>query len=492
MLLSNILKEFRISNKPDLVLNNDNYIIKNKELYYYVSNFRLVKSTSNSRNTSIKHKGGKKYADIYIGGSRFPLILEAKTILNKTKKSQKFQGETVSNEKLYVDPISCRSFQTNDLMKKINYISFENLDLNILNNELITKIISKARKRHLPNLVNKLESDRTRFTDLISFIENKNTNLSFFYDNTKYTVNEKIGQGGYGEIYTVNEDLSKVFKTYKLDEDAEFEIERMNILKSKFIGFEKYLITSSIAIRKKKNFKLCTVMPKATPWYDYQGSHFVIPYKKLFIQLIDCVLFLHKYNWIHCDIKPANIVVCFPNDIPTLKLIDFDLSRIHLGNKLVLFDKTDYPDIDIFFKPPLFYTLKTHRISVNNITVWLEDDKSNAISVKESIQILKKVRILCSDHLVKYDAKCPKCQRNNLCIQFIGIQNRYRYWSPSTCCIDKITDWYSVINTIKEILNYREEHVVNIQHLETYFRDNDVINREEIVKLIHQIEIRDS
>ena len=49
----------------------------------------------------------------------------------------------------------------------------------------------------------------------------------------------------------------------------------------------------------------------------------------ILLQLLDAVMYLHKCNVIHCDIKPSNVLVNFDmNGNVLVKLCDFGLSQI--------------------------------------------------------------------------------------------------------------------------------------------------------------------
>jgi serine/threonine protein kinase len=50
---------------------------------------------------------------------------------------------------------------------------------------------------------------------------------------------------------------------------------------------------------------------------------------EIFIELLECVNYLHKQNIIHRDLKPSNILITFGNYGRLVKLGDFGLATVH-------------------------------------------------------------------------------------------------------------------------------------------------------------------
>jgi len=56
----------------------------------------------------------------------------------------------------------------------------------------------------------------------------------------------------------------------------------------------------------------------------------------IMLRILDALTALHETGYIHCDIKPANIMLCNPNkldtEMPIIKIIDFGLAKTITGN----------------------------------------------------------------------------------------------------------------------------------------------------------------
>jgi serine/threonine protein kinase len=50
---------------------------------------------------------------------------------------------------------------------------------------------------------------------------------------------------------------------------------------------------------------------------------------EIFIELLECVNYLHKHNIIHRDLKSSNILITFGNYGRFVKLGDFGLATVH-------------------------------------------------------------------------------------------------------------------------------------------------------------------
>lgn len=70
--------------------------------------------------------------------------------------------------------------------------------------------------------------------------------------------------------------------------------------------------------------ELCLEMKKATD----KGQTFTEKdASQVFRQLSSALIYLHSFNIIHADMKPENVMLKYPNDFSTVKIIDFGFSR---------------------------------------------------------------------------------------------------------------------------------------------------------------------
>eukprot|EP00940_MAST-03C_sp_MAST-3C-sp2_P002432 g2432.t1 len=151
----------------------------------------------------------------------------------------------------------------------------------------------------------------------------------------KYTVHDQIGQGMSGKVYRVTSNENKeelANKVMPLDggllpdeiEDMRREcrllrdVSHPQIIKFVDTAEEKkrlYLVTE--LLRGKELFEYITTRTK------YLESDARAVTKALLL----AIKYLHDRNIVHRDIKPENMILAKPNDVESMKLIDFGLAR---------------------------------------------------------------------------------------------------------------------------------------------------------------------
>lgn len=157
---------------------------------------------------------------------------------------------------------------------------------------------------------------------------------------SQYKALEILGSGTYGTVYKVLDKTTKNFyaiKNLKIDSEKDgvpvSALREISILKNlshpniiKVIG----------AIYKKKGIEMCLefcksdlvkFMRKNRDNPEIYNQKFI---KNMMYQLFKGVNYLHRRGVLHRDLKPLNLLI--REDKMTLKIADFGLSRVILGN----------------------------------------------------------------------------------------------------------------------------------------------------------------
>lgn len=152
-----------------------------------------------------------------------------------------------------------------------------------------------------------------------------------------YQIDDLIGQGGYGEIYTVhklNEQSLYAMKIENLDCEKQglvCEIETLQKLQDSpyFPKINGYGVTNTFRYLVMSLFGL-----------SISNTRRLLPNRRMTlltvcrigIFMIDCIESLHNHGFIHRDVKPGNFIFSDNYDCPLI-LIDFGLSKSYIDPK---------------------------------------------------------------------------------------------------------------------------------------------------------------
>jgi serine/threonine protein kinase len=170
----------------------------------------------------------------------------------------------------------------------------------------------------------------------------------------KFEEIEKLGEGGYGQVFKVRE-------RYSLRREARSAIKKMEFKEKIVLEFLKELKTSAIICefnnqnlirysdvwleKIKLNFVLFIQMEicdkplthiineiNRTP--ELKSNDFLTPLGyyiacEIFIEILEGVEYLHENNTIHRDLKPDNILLIISENKKFVKIADFGLLALH-------------------------------------------------------------------------------------------------------------------------------------------------------------------
>ncbi len=149
-------------------------------------------------------------------------------------------------------------------------------------------------------------------------------------------IGNQLGVGGFSSVAKCTHKKSGEDRAVKIVDkkkikgkiarlDLEFkilmELDHPNIIKIYEIFETPYLIY--IVQELCHGGELC----KAITERSSRGGFTEEDASKIFRQLSSCLIYLHSFNIFHGDIKPENIMLKYPEDLNTIKLIDFGFSQ---------------------------------------------------------------------------------------------------------------------------------------------------------------------
>lgn len=158
---------------------------------------------------------------------------------------------------------------------------------------------------------------------------------------SKFDIDEKVGTGGFGEIYKVKGDFDTEAVIKFGDEQLVTEYSMYQIL-TKIIpkNIPKCYEYGECVFNGKRYFYIIieyiamSLCEYKNALYQHLSKENIIPiYMNIFNELIDIIDKIHQYGFIHKDIKPSNILIKQVNGIYIPVLIDFGLldTVIHIN-----------------------------------------------------------------------------------------------------------------------------------------------------------------
>ncbi|KAK8837733.1 hypothetical protein M9Y10_036268 [Tritrichomonas musculus] len=146
----------------------------------------------------------------------------------------------------------------------------------------------------------------------------------------KYTLLNRIGSGSFGQIFQCEHNNTKKQYAAKI-EPTNTKLPRL-ALEIKLYNFFSHgnNIPKVYWHGVDKNYKIMVMDLLGKSLENLHESHKTFSLKSTLIiidQMISCIEFLHKKNYIHRDIKPDNFVMGVENESNKIYLIDFGLAK---------------------------------------------------------------------------------------------------------------------------------------------------------------------
>ena len=146
----------------------------------------------------------------------------------------------------------------------------------------------------------------------------------------KYTLLNRIGSGSFGQIFQCEHNKTKKQYAAKI-ESVNVKIPRLSFeikLYKYFSGGNNIPKIYWYGNEQNMNIMVMDLLGKSLE--NLHEIHKTISLKSILMiidQMISCIEFLHKMNFIHRDIKPDNFVMGINNESNKLYLLDFGLAK---------------------------------------------------------------------------------------------------------------------------------------------------------------------
>ena len=255
--------------------------------------------------------------------------------------------------------------------------------------------------------LNNLFFTRSR-KDTEALVINLKTILKIRDISVDYKLVDTLGKGQFGKIKLGQNNKSKKYYSVKIIEkknikasDIELIRNELDILKLLRNSPHKNIVKTKDIYEDSSNIYIIMEYLKGGTLDSYlENIRTVISEedsKRISKQIAMAVQHLHNLGIIHRDLKTDNIMLKRPKDPPTVKLIDFGLSRFHFKSEMI----KDEPGALVFNAPEII----ARKFYDNRVDIWsygiLVYYMNSGAFPFDGVNLTKDdlVRIICNEEL---------------------------------------------------------------------------------------------
>ena len=343
--------------------------IDNHQNNYKVNNEN--KSNKKKSISPIKSKEKCLIEEKYISSNKDQLKYKNNELVNRIKRYNSSLEKPGKSELISVIR-NIQQYKDNKRSRKKSVINKEIISMANDNDKESSKI-----KKGLCYHKSKIEISKNIFENEIN-----NTKMLKDFNVTDYKIIKKIGQGSFGQIFMVKDNINRKYALKKIIGSSEKEIKslkqeyqilydiqsnfneqlkKINVvniygLASKQLDPTTYVMYVLMELSNTDWEKEILTRHKQKLFYS-EDELFIIMY-----DLIDTLAKLQKENISHRDIKPQNVLVFSDNNnMNHYKLADFgEAKELLSGNKPT--EKQTLRGTELYMSPLLFYGLRSRKI----------------------------------------------------------------------------------------------------------------------------------